>query len=394
MSSHSQSSISALLPIIDAQHQDFVAELAALVNIDSGSFTASGVNRVVDRCETLFRAGGWEVERKRHSPAAGEAQLGDLIVGRLKGSGRRRILLCGHTDTVFDEGTAAKRPFRVNGNRAFGPGVSDMKAGLLTGLRAVAALVQAGYRQFGEIVFLCNPDEEIGSPFSTPTIRELAENAHAVLVLEGANANGDVITARKGITEYRLTINGRAAHAGVEPDRGRSAIVEAAHKILALLALGRRWPGVTVNVGTVNGGTRTNVVPASCTVALEARSPRQRDLMEVEAEIERLARCHTVPDVSVAVGVKRGHRPMERSPNNGWLALAAQEVGAKLGLKPGEASTGGASDANTTAAMGVPTLDGLGPIGGGEHGPDEWLNLDSVALRVAILAGLVIQIEE
>src|SRR5262249_40412035 len=155
----------------------------------------------------------------------------------------------GHTDTVFDEGTVAARPFRIEGDVARGPGVSDMKGGLLTGFFATEVLQTAGYDGFGSITYVCNPDEEIGSPFSGPIIRELPAEHAAALVLEGARETGDIVSARKGITDYVVEIHGRAAHAGVEPERGRNALLEAAHTIIALQALNGRWPGVTVNVG-------------------------------------------------------------------------------------------------------------------------------------------------
>ena len=211
-----------------------------------------------------MRALGATVERSRHEPEGERPQLGDLVVGRLEGDGPR-LLLIGHMDTVFDPGTAAERPYRSEGRQAFGPGVTDMKAGLLAGLHAIAALQEAGERP--AVTFVANPDEEIGSPFSSPVIRALAPDHDAVLVLECARANGDIVSARKGIADYHVTITGRAAHAGVEPEKGRSAILEAAHQVLALHALNGRWPTVTVNAGVIHGGTRPNVVPERCELA-------------------------------------------------------------------------------------------------------------------------------
>ena len=158
-------------------------------------------------------------------PIDGEPQLGDLVIGRLEGAGGPDVLLVGHMDTVFDDGTVAERPFRIEGDTARGPGVSDMKGGLLTGFFAVEVLQEAGFDGFGTITYVCNPDEEIGSPFSGPVIRELAPHARRAFVLEGARANGDIVSARKGITDYRIVIVGRAAHAGVEPEKGRNAVL-------------------------------------------------------------------------------------------------------------------------------------------------------------------------
>jgi glutamate carboxypeptidase len=379
----------ALERIAAGRYDDFVAALERMVNVDCGSFTPGGVNEIADQCQARFDAGGWDVERRRHEPAAGDPRLGDLVIGRLEGSGGPRILLVGHTDTVFDPGTVAARPFRIEGSRAFGPGVSDMKGGLLLGFFAVEVLQEAGVDGFGRITYVCNPDEEIGSPWSRDVIRAEAERTDAAFVLEGARENGDIVSARKGVTDYRIEVRGRAAHAGVEPERGRSAILEAAHKVIALQALNGRWPGVTVNVGVVHGGTRPNVVPERCALEVDVRSPREETLAEAEAEVERIASGQTVPDVS-ATAVRGGwHRPMEKKEGGARLAALAIEIAAELGFELSDAATGGASDANTISAAGVPTLDGLGPVGGDDHGPAEWLDLTSVVPRLSLLAGLL-----
>ena len=371
------------------RHERFVEALREMVDIDCGSYTPEGVNRIADLCQARFEAGGWKIERTPHRPAEGEAQLGDLVIGRLPGAGGPRILLIGHTDTVFDAGTAAARPFRIEGERAFGPGVSDMKGGLLGAFFALEALQATGFEGFGSVTHVCNPDEEIGSPFSGPVIGELAKEADVALVFEGARANGDVVSARKGVTDYRVEIVGRAAHAGVEPEKGRSAVLEAAHKTIALSALNARWPGVTVNVGIVHGGTRTNVVPERSTLEIDLRSPEEKTLVAAEEEIQRILSEPVVPDVEIAVHRNGWHRPMEKKEDTARLVGIAKEVAAELGLELRDASTGGASDANTTSAAGVPTLDGLGPVGGDDHAPGEWIDLRSVVPRIALVAGLV-----
>jgi glutamate carboxypeptidase len=264
-----------------------------------------------------------------------------------------------------------------------------MKGGLLTGFFAVEALQDAGFDAFGRITYVCNPDEEIGSPWSREVIRAEAAESDAAFVLEGARENGDIVSARKGVSDFRIEIVGRAAHAGVEPDRGRSAILEAAHKTVALQALNGRWPGVTVNVGVVRGGTRTNVVPERCTIEVDVRSPREETLVEAEAEVMRIAREHRVADVTAAVAGGAWHRPMEKKEGGARLAALAIEVARELGFELADASTGGASDANTTSAAGVPTLDGLGPVGGDDHGPKEWVDLTSVVPRISLLSGLL-----
>ena len=371
------------------RYDDFVGALREMVNVDCGSYTPEGVNVIADLCQQRFEAGGWKVERMTHEPAEGEGQLGDLVIGRLNGMGTTRFLMIGHTDTVFDPGTVAERPFRVEGGRALGPGVSDMKGGLLTGFYAVEVLRAAGFDGFGSITYVCNPDEEIGSPWSNDVIRAEAANADVALVLEGARENGDIVSSRKGVSDFRIEIEGRAAHAGVEPERGRSAILEAARKTVAFQALNGLWPGVTVNVGVVEGGTRPNVVPERCVLEVDVRSPEESSFREAEEAVRAITREHTVPDVSVTVEASGWHRPMEKGEGGARLADLAIAVAAELGFELRDAATGGASDANTTSAAGVPTLDGLGPIGGDDHGPEEWLELTSVVPRICLLAGLV-----
>lgn len=384
-----EAELEVLRELVARRYDDFVGALEEMVNVDCGSYTPEGVNQIADLCQARFDSHGWSVERVRHHPAGGERQLGDLLIGRLEGAGGPRVLMIGHMDTVFDVGTAADRPFRIEGARAFGPGVSDMKAGLLAGFVAVEILREVGFDRFGRITYVCDPDEEIGSPFSRVYIQELAKEADAALVLEGARENGDIVSARKGVSDYVLEVIGRAAHAGIEPERGRSAILEAAHKVVALQALNGRWPGVTVNVGVVAGGTRTNVVPERCTIEVDLRSPEEETLQAAEAEIARIAREHTVPDVAVRMTVAGWHRPMEKREGGARLADLAIRLADELGFELRDAATGGASDANTTSAAGVPTLDGLGPVGGDDHGPKEWIDLTSVVPRISLLAGLV-----
>src|SRR3954469_25100740 len=373
-------------PAVEARLEPYVDALRQMVNTDCGTYTPAGVNGIADLCQARFDAMGFEVERRRHVPAEGEPQLGDCLIGRGAGSGPR-VLLIGHMDTVFDDGTAAARPYRVEGERAFGPGVSDMKGGLLAGFMALEALREAGIDLAA--TYVCNPDEEIGSVFSKAIIQEAARSADACFVLECARANGNVVSARKGITDLRIDVAGRAAHAGVEPEKGSNAILEAAHKILALQALNGRWEGVTVNVGVIEGGTRPNVVPDRCSLQVDMRSPREDLFAEAEAEARRIAEANTVPGVESTARLMAEHRPMEKSPATARLVSLARTVAGELGFEVADQATGGASDANTTSALGVPTLDGLGPIGGDAHGEDEWLDLSSVVPRVTLLAGLV-----
>ena len=371
---------------VERRLDPFVESLRQMVEVDCGTYSPEGVDRIASMCESRFEGLGYPVERRPHHPTDGSAQLGDCLVARGEGAGPR-VVLIGHMDTVFDDGTAAARPFRIEGERAFGPGVSDMKGGLLGGFLALEALQAAGVEVAA--TYVCNPDEEIGSVFSKAIIEEVAREADVCFVLECARANGNLVSARKGITDVRIDIAGRAAHAGVEPHKGRNAIHEAAHKVLALQALNGRWPGVTVNVGVIAGGTRPNVVPDRCTLEIDIRSPEEGSFAEAEAEVRRIAGDGAVPDVTAEVRLMASHRPMEKSQASARLVGLAKSVAGELAFDVEDTATGGASDANTTSAMGVPTLDGLGPIGGDAHGEAEWLDLSSVVPRVTLLAGLI-----
>jgi glutamate carboxypeptidase len=367
----------------------YLADLERLVNTDCGSYTKAGVDTVGRWTGAFLERLGARVERRPHDT------LGETVVGTFEGApgAGPSLLLIGHLDTVFDEGTAAERPFRIEDGVAYGPGVTDMKSGLLAGLYAIQSIRDAlGGLPFERLVFVANPDEEIGSPSSSPHIRALAADADACLVLECARANGDIVSARKGILDLRLTVHGRAAHAGVEPEKGRNAIVEAARLVRELQALNGRWPAVTVNPGVISGGTRPNVVPERCTLEVDVRAVERDSLEAAETAIRELAASTVVPDTRVEIEEMGRHWPMEKLERSGRLVEHVQAVAKRLGFEVRDTVTGGASDANTTAGLGVPTIDGLGPIGGNDHSPAEYLDVDSIVPRTTLLAGLLLAI--
>ena len=376
-----------LLPAVQDRYPRFLAELEAMVNTDCGSYSPDGVNRIADAVADSLGELGATVERVPHP----DGTLGDLVIGRLAGEGPR-LLLIGHMDTVFDDGTAAARPFRVDADRALGPGTSDMKGGLLAGLHAVAALQALAMRP--RLTFVANPDEEIGSPFSTPHIRTLAPEHDAALVLECARANGDIVSSRKGVADLHLRFHGRAAHAGVEPEKGRSAVLAASRAVVALHDLNGRWPGVTVNAGVIEGGTRPNVVAADCLVKLDVRGVHADEFGAAQAAVAQVVAEPAVDGVTTETERIAFHPPMEPSSANVRLAELAVAIAGELRFELRHTATGGASDANTTSAAGLPTLDGLGPIGGDDHSADEWLDLSSVVPRTTLLAALMTRIGE
>jgi glutamate carboxypeptidase len=382
--------LEALRAAVAADLPAFLGDLERLVSIDCGSYTPDGVNEVGRWVAGFLSELGADVDI-RPDPAG---RLGNTVVGTFTGrSDGPRVVLIGHMDTVFDQGTAAERPFRIDEGIARGPGVTDMKGGLLLGLYALKALIgEVGGLPFERLTFIANPDEEIGSPVSTPHVRAAAADADACFVLECARANGDIVSARKGIVDARVIVHGRAAHAGVEPEKGRSAILEAARIVRELHELNGRWKGVTVNVGVIHGGTRPNVVAESCELDVDLRSTTGDGLDTVEATVREIVDAVELPEVTTEVGVISGWRPMEKLERSGLLVEHAQDAARRLGFEVRDSATGGASDANTTAGMGVPSLDGLGPIGGNDHAPSEYLEVDSIVPRTAMFAGLLLAV--
>jgi len=368
----------------------FLADLEALVNVDCGSYSKAGVDIVGRWVAERFRELGGSVEVRSHDT------FGDTVIGTFEGTDPDgpTVLCLGHMDTVFGEGTASERPFAVDDlGIARGPGVTDMKGGLLTGLYAIAALRSAfGELPLGRLVYVANGDEEIGSPTSTPHILSLAPMADVALVLECARANGDIVSSRKGIMSLTVTIHGRAAHAGVEPEKGRSAILEAARIVTDLHALNGRVPGVTFNVGVIHGGTRPNVVAERCELEVDVRAVTREGLVAADASVRAVLADTVVPDVQIKVSETHRWWPMEKLERSGRLVDSAVELASRLGFAVKDTATGGASDGNTTAGMGVPTIDGLGPIGGLDHSPGEYLEVSSIVPRTALLAALVASI--
>lgn len=368
----------------------FRDDLRRLVEIDSGSGSADGVDAVGDWCAERLSLLGFDVERIP-TPVVGGSRYGGVVVGRKRGRGSRRVLLFAHLDTVFADGTAQARPYREQGGRAFGPGVSDDKGGVLAALYAARLLDESGFTDFAELVIALTPDEEVGSPASGPILAAIASGMDAALCLECARENGDLVTARKGVADVRIRVEGRAAHAGVEPHRGRNAAVEAAHLLLDLQGLNGARDGLTVNIGVVSAGERANVVPARAELFGEVRAATLADLDWALASIEERAARPAVDGVSSQVDRMAVCPPLEPEAT-AWLFAAAAAVGRQLGVTVAGAATGGVSDANFVAATGVPVLDGVGPIGGDDHSETEWLDLQSVPTRLALLAGLVIRV--
>lgn len=362
---------------------DALALLAGLVAIDSGTENLAGVEAVGRAVTARLAACGYAVERRP------QRRLGPVFIARKRGVGSGRVLLIGHLDTVFPDGTAAARPLRIEGRRAYGPGVSDMKGGLVAIVFALEGLAAFGPEQFGEAVVLLTPDEEHPEQEAVPVIHELARSADACFVLEAGRENGDIVDERKGGYIHRLEVFGRAAHAGVEPEKGRDAILELAHKIIALRGLADPERELTVNVGLIEGGSASNVVPDHAAATFEFRAYRREVVADMERAIATLAANAVVEGTRTEIRRLGGSPPMERTPEGDRLVGAAVAIAAELGFALRAARTGGGSDGSFASEAGCPVLDGLGPIGGDDHSDKEWLDVESVVPRTALLAGLL-----
>jgi glutamate carboxypeptidase len=354
--------------------------LEAMVNMDSPSVDKHLVDSFVRFLGPKFAALGGVVE---YSAAE---RFGDHLVVNFEGSSKDRLLILGHTDTVFPAGEAKRRPFKIENNRATGPGVFDMKAGialLWSALHALGPLARP-------VTVLLTSDEEVGSPSSRELIEHEAASANAVLVLEPSLPGGGLKTSRKGVGRFTVMALGRAAHAGIDPSRGINAIQEIAHQILQLQRMSDPDRGTTVTVGVVQGGTRVNVVPAEAAVEIDVRIVSNDEAARITEAIRALRPQIAGATLHVRGGINRP--PMERTTDIARLFAVARRIGQELGLDIKEGSTGGASDGNFTSAMGIPTLDGLGPIGDGAHSLEEYVEIASLPERAALIAGLIRQL--
>jgi glutamate carboxypeptidase len=382
--------VSELVPFFQTRRDEMLAVLRELVEVESPSTDKAAVDRAGERVIDLMQAAGAKVERL---PCEG---VGDVILGRWPGDRSaepaskpdgKQILLLAHRDTVWPVGTLAERPPRVEGGRFYGAGGFDMKAGIVIALTALRGLDQLGRRPVGPVVLLCNGDEEIGSPGSRAVIEQSARQSGLVLCLEPPVRSGALKTARKGVAGYTLRIKGRSAHAGADHAQGVNAIEEAAHQVLALQALTDCERGTTVNVGIIRGGTRTNVVPEECEIRVDVRVATQEEAARMTEVITGL-KPH-LPGTEMTVEGGLGHPPMVRDALMVRTFNQVGRIARKNGLDVAEGSTGGGSDGSFAAALGVPTVDGLGAEGDGAHAVHEHVDVASLPRKAALLAALL-----
>jgi glutamate carboxypeptidase len=360
-----------------------LATLERLVRLESPSTDKAAVDRCGVAVAELLAAAGAAV---RTFP---QTTSGDHVRAEWAGIGPQ-VLLLGHFDTVWPVGQLERMPMTVLDGRLHGPGVFDMKAGIAVSIQAVRALRELHLPAPLRIVMLWTTDEEIGSGTSRELIEQEAKRSAAVLVLEPSLPGGAAKTSRKGVGEFQLQVHGVPAHAGVDPGKGASAIHELARQILAIEALQDLTHGISVNVGLVSGGSRTNVVAAEASAHIDVRVPTMADADRVDAALRGLRPQLSGTRLEMRGGVERP--PFERSPAVIRLYQQAKEVSAALGRELGEGGTGGGSDGNFTGALGVPTLDGLGPRGDGAHALHEHVVVEDLPWRAAFLAALLMRI--
>lgn len=373
-----------LLEFLHARRGAMLESLTALVEHESPSRDKAALDGLANLLVERFQRVGGSVERLANGAG------GDHLIIRFAGGGESKTpgLVLGHFDTVWPVGTLARLPVRTEGDRVFGPGIFDMKASLVLAEFAMLTLREHGVRPPRPWTFVFTSDEEIGSPISRPFIEEIARRSAVALVLEPPLAGGRLKTARKGVGGFTVTVIGRAAHAGIEPEKGVSAIEELAHQVLRIQKLSAPHAGTTVNVGLIQGGSAANTVAAEAWAKVDVRAASMEEAARVESALRGLEAVHPEARVLVEGGINRP--PMVRTAAIAALFEQARELGRGLGLELTEGSTGGGSDGNFTAAIGVPTLDGLGTPGAGAHAENEHILASTLPERAALLARLLL----
>ena len=374
--------MSQLLDYMLARQGAMARTLEQWVMLESPSSDHEAVNALGNLVARAFKGVGATVK------CLPQTAFGDHL--RISwGEGDRQLLLLGHMDTVWPMGEVQHRPFRVSQDKATGPGAFDMKGGLVIALYMAQALQELGLKPAHRLVFLFNSDEEVGSLTSRPFIEEEARHSEEVLVLEPSRDSA-LVTWRKGVGRFEMEVQGVASHSGAAHERGVSAVQELAHQIIRLEAMTDYGRGTTVNVGVVEGGSKVNVRPASAWAAIDLRVLTAGEGRRMTEAILGLQPVNPETTLIISGGMNRP--PWEESPASEALFERARRVGATLGFDLYPAGTGGGSDGNFTAALGVPTLDGLGVVGNDAHALTEWVDLTSLPRRAALLAELVIDL--
>ena len=364
------------------------ALLERLVNIDSGTGDLAGIDAMIAILKPEFEKLGARVRIVPSEPAA----LGNNVVATLEGTGRGRILLIAHMDTVFLHGSVAERPYRVEGEHGIGPGAGDDKSGVVSALFALQVLQKSGFHDFARITVILNSNEETGSIGSQALIEAGARDSDVVLNLERGVPPDGLLVSRKGSAVLTLDVTGRAAHSGLEPEKGRNAALEAASQALKLGSLADPARQTTVNVDIIESGTKTNVIPAHAIVRADVRAFSSAEFDRVEREAALLASHTTIPDVTVVTSMERSFPPWPHLPASDALFARAQRVYAEIGGSLTQVTVGSSADVSLAAAVGTPAIDGVGIRGGGAHGVDDYADLASIRPRLYLLSRLIMDL--
>ncbi|AZD85181.1 Glutamate carboxypeptidase [Pseudomonas chlororaphis subsp. aureofaciens] len=373
----------------DAQQYqgDALKLLERLVNIDSGSGYEAGLNQVSDIAIAELEKLGASIEKVPNGAAGG-----NHVLATLKGTGKARILLMAHMDTVFKEGTAAERPFRIQDGRAYGPGVMDDKGGIVAGIYALKVLDNLKFKDYAQITFLLDASEETGSEIATDLIKKTAKAHDVTLNLEPGRPADGLVVWRKGSATALVEVKGKAAHAGVAPELGRNAAMEAAHQILQLGKLGDEAKKTTINFTVLKAGDRTNVIPDQATAKADVRAAVPEEFDRIEKDLARVSANKLIADTEVRTTLQRGLPPMPQTEQSDALVAMAQGIYGELGRKLTIEGSGGAADSSLSAGVGTPTLDGFGIVGGNIHTPEEYAEVESVAPRIYLLARMIMEL--
>ena len=377
-----------MLEQIENRFEKFLIDLETIVNIDSGSRYVPGLEAVSAFFQERFQKIGWTTTN--YSFDEGKVPCLEVANKPLAGNDSALdLLFIGHMDTVFEQGTAADRPFSRDENRAYGPGVCDMKGGLVTMLHIAEILQQTAAAKDIAIAMAFNSDEEIGSRGSRPWYEALAAKSRCVFVFEPWRSTGERILHRKGGGNFDVICRGKAAHAGAAPEDGANAVIELAHQILAVKELARIDRGTTVNVTVIEGGTADNVIPDYAKASVDVRIAQADEGQRIEASFQALARNVQTPGVRVEVrgGINRPPMAPSEKTKQVWNQIAA--IGEAIGLEMTLTTTGGCSDGNYTAALGIPTIDAMGVRGGCVHSEDEYIELDSILPNMQLMFEIV-----
>ena len=365
-----------------------IEELKKLVNIDSGSYTKEGIDKIINLYKKRFTELGFKVKIDQ------QEEYGNNLIAKYEGDLSGNYLFLGHVDTVFKEGTVEERPFEIEGDYAYGPGVCDMKGGVVLLYNALKALIESNSNKLPDITVILNGDEEIGSPTSRSIIEKEGRKASHCFVLEPGREDHSLVTYRKGVGIFDLQVQGVASHAGSKHEKGRSAIEELARKIIDIHQLTDYDRGVTLNVGVIEGGERSNIVAEKAKAAIDLRVDKLEDGEKMERKLEQIAENKYIDGTESSLTGGMNRPPMKKTDKAEKMYEVFKGIGNDLGMEIGEQSTGGGSDGNFVSALGVPTIDAFGPVGTNAHSDKEYIEVDTLVSRAKLLAQGILELSD